>query len=57
MYLCPMQMIPGLEEHLMNGSDENVLQVAELVTQSTNLINAKSLIIFLDPERSLQCLG
>lgn len=27
-----MQMIPGLEERLMNGSDENVLHIAELVS-------------------------
>ena len=30
-YICLMQMIPGLEERLMSGSDEDVFYVAELV--------------------------
>lgn len=32
-YIRLMQMVPGLEERLMNGSDEDVLHVAELVGQ------------------------
>ena len=33
-YLCLMRIIPGLEERLMNGSDENVMHIAELVSTS-----------------------
>lgn len=30
-YLRLMQMIPGLEERLINGTDEYILHIAELV--------------------------
>ena len=30
-YLCLLQMIPGLEERLINGTDESILHIAELV--------------------------
>jgi hypothetical protein len=33
-----LQMVPGLEERLVEGSEENVLHVAELVRFSTNNI-------------------
>ena len=30
-YLHLMQMIPGLKEHLINGTDEYILHIAELL--------------------------
>ena len=56
-FMLLLQMVPGLEERLVEGSEENVLHVAELVRFSTNNIymdNLATRLIHTDPERRVQ---
>jgi hypothetical protein len=50
-----LQMVPGLEERLVEGSEENVLHVAELVRFSISKIYGQfDNTIHADPERRVQ---
>lgn len=50
-----LQMVPGLEERLVGGSEENVLHVAELVRFSISKIYGQfDNTIHADPERRVQ---
>jgi hypothetical protein len=47
-------MIPGLEERLIEDSDEGVVHIAELVSRYINFDFSKS-SLSPDPERCLEC--
>ena len=50
-----LQMVPGLEERLLTGSEEEITFVAELVSLRSSFVIDLFFIGALDTERCFQC--
>jgi hypothetical protein len=50
-----LQMVPGLEERLMEGSEEDLIHVAEMVKLHIVMHTTTEIINYLDTKGCLKC--